>query len=68
MDPPTAVALTAPAAGGTMVSGNFLDLTAQATDADGVAKVLFYDGDTLLGADREPPYACRAAVLSNGIF
>ena len=66
VDPPTAVALTAPTAGGTMVSGNFLDLTAQATDADGVAKVLFYDGDTLLGDDREPPYNCRAAIRSDG--
>ena len=66
VDPPTAVALTAPAAGGPMVSGNFLDLTAQATDADGVAKILFYDGDTLLGGDREPPYTCRAAILGNG--
>ncbi|MDY7228175.1 Ig-like domain-containing protein [Hyalangium rubrum] len=52
--PPTAT-LTAPAQGA-LLRGS-AQLTATASDAQGVARVEFYDGATLIGTDTASPYA-----------
>lgn len=52
---PPAVSLTAPA---TANVGTAVTLSASASDADGtIAKVEFYDGATLIGADTTAPYS-----------
>ncbi|MES2535082.1 MAG: Ig-like domain-containing protein [Pseudomonadota bacterium] len=54
------VNLTAPANAATYPAGAPIDLAATATDADGsVAKVEFFDGDTLLGTATQAPYTWR---------
>jgi bacillolysin len=52
-----AVTLTAPAPGATFVPGSTITLSATATDADGIARVEFYDGATRLGEDVTSPYS-----------
>jgi hypothetical protein len=59
--PPT-VSLTSSATSVT-TAGN-LTLTASATDNVGVAKVVFYDGATLLGTDTSAPYTQVVAVAA----
>ncbi|MEQ1859284.1 MAG: Ig-like domain-containing protein [Chthoniobacteraceae bacterium] len=48
------VALTAPANGANFITPNPITLTATASDADGIVRVEFYDGATLLGATTAP--------------
>lgn len=64
-NPPT-VALTAPANGSTGVTGTPINLTATASDPDGVAKVEFYDGNTNLGEDVSPPYTLSWTPTTTG--
>lgn len=54
--PPT-VSLTSPAAGATFPPGSIITLNVTASDADGVARVEFYDGATKLGEDVTSPYS-----------
>lgn len=50
--------ITAPAGGMSYISGQNVEITATATDADGsVAKVEFYQGTTLIGQATTSPYA-----------
>ncbi len=53
--PPT-VSLTAPQAGST-VQGTAATVSANATDAQGISKVEFYSGTTLIGSDTTSPYS-----------
>ncbi|MES2538887.1 MAG: Ig-like domain-containing protein [Pseudomonadota bacterium] len=66
-----AVNLTAPVDAATYPAGAPIELAATATDTDGsVAKVEFFDGDTLLGTATQAPYTWRwsgAAAGSHGI-
>jgi subtilisin family serine protease len=55
VDAPPQVALTSPASGA--VLAGTVSLTATASDAEGLARVEFYDGATLLGSDTSAPYA-----------
>jgi hypothetical protein len=55
VDAPPQVALSSPAAGA--VLAGTVSLTATASDAEGLARVEFYDGATLLGSDASAPYA-----------
>ena len=58
------VTLAAPA---NVIQGGAVSLTATAADADdGVAKVEFFDGSTLLGADATSPYALTWTPTSAG--
>lgn len=43
-------------------------LTASATDADGIAKVEFYQNGSLLGTDTTSPYSFTTAILSAGTY
>jgi hypothetical protein len=65
---PPAVVLTAPAAGTTFTPGSTITLTATATDADGVARVEFYDGSTKLGEDAGSPYSFAWANVAAGNY
>jgi hypothetical protein len=53
--PPDEVVLTAPAPGETVTGP--LTLTASASDNLGVVAVDFFDGETLIGTDTQPPYS-----------
>ena len=58
------VTLAAPA---NVIQGSTASLTASAADADdGVAKVEFFDGSTLLGEDTTSPYALTWAPTTGG--
>jgi hypothetical protein len=56
-NPPPSVNLAAPAAGAVIISGQTTTLTASASDADGVSKVEFFDGATLIATDTTAPYS-----------
>lgn len=51
---PPVVTLTAPANGANFITPNPIVMTATASDADGITRVEFYDGTTLLGATTAP--------------
>ena len=53
---PTTVSLTQPASGATFTAPATVSLAASATDADGIAKVEFFNGATKLGEDTTAPY------------
>ncbi|HTF19831.1 MAG TPA: Ig-like domain-containing protein, partial [Chryseolinea sp.] len=55
---PPAVSITAPAANASIVAGTAINITANATDANGtIARVEFYNGNTKIGEDLTGPYA-----------
>lgn len=61
------VTLTAPATGSTVPLPATIELTADATDADGtVARVEFYQGVTKLGEDTSAPYSYTWSGMSSG--
>jgi hypothetical protein len=62
------VAWLAPLNGGVAVDGPML-LAARASDDQGVAKVEFYDGETLIGSDLAPPYtlAWKTTGVARGV-
>ncbi|MEB2777648.1 Ig-like domain-containing protein, partial [Algoriphagus sp. D3-2-R+10] len=63
------VNITAPGANSQFIQGDNLNITANATDADGtIAKVDFYNGNTLLGTDTSSPYSFDWANLPVGSF
>jgi uncharacterized protein (TIGR03437 family) len=51
------VTLTVPATGATFVAGDNITLAATAIDPDGISKVEFYQGSTLIGTDTTSPYS-----------
>jgi uncharacterized protein (TIGR03437 family) len=51
------VTLTVPTTGSTFVAGDNITMAATATDADGISKVEFYQGTTLIGTDTSNPYS-----------
>ena len=65
--PPT-VSLTAPASGSTYTTPASITLTASASDSDGIAKVEFYNGATLLGTDTTAPYSWPLANVAAGSY
>ncbi len=66
INPPPIVALTTPADGATISQGVPFTIEATASDAQGIAKVEFYDGSTKLGEDLAAPYAFSVSSLSLG--
>jgi YD repeat-containing protein len=56
-NPPPAVALTSPANGSSVAAPASISLSATATDGDGVNRVEFYSGSTLIGTDTTSPFA-----------
>jgi subtilisin family serine protease len=56
---PPQVSLLTPSDGSSVVVGAVVNVTATATDADGIAKVEFYAGATLLGTDSSSPYGVQ---------
>ena len=66
---PPVVALTAPADGAVFTAPAAIELTADATDADdGVARVEFFAGTTLIGTDTSSPYAVTWTDVPAGTF
>lgn len=55
-NPGPTVALTAPTNGATAIAPATFNLAATATDSDGVGRVEFYAGATLIGTDHSSPY------------
>ncbi len=53
---PPVVTLTSPANGAVYSQGDAIALSATASDADGIAKVEFYDGGNFIGEDNSAPY------------
>ena len=56
-DQPPGVAVTNPTAGARLVSGQIIELRADATDDVGVTRVDFYVDDRLVGSDRSAPFS-----------
>lgn len=54
--PPPVVSITAPVGNATVFFGDPIAITANATSAAGIAKVLFFAGNTYLGEDTTAPY------------
>jgi uncharacterized protein (TIGR03437 family) len=62
------VTLTVPTNGSTFVAGNDITLEATASDSDGIAKVEFYQGTTLIGTDATGPYSIVWASVPKGNY
>ena len=65
---PPAVSLTSPANGSSHTSPASVALGATATDPDGIAKVDFYAGGTLVGTDTTSPYAFNWTGVGAGTY
>jgi hypothetical protein len=65
---PPAVSLTSPSNGSSFLSPATIAMAATATDADGVAKVDFYNGSTLLGTDTTSPYTFSWTSVAAGSY
>lgn len=66
---PPVIALTAPATGAVRYVGDVIQLTADASDADGtITKVEFYQGTTKLGEDTTAPYAYDWSGFTTGAY
>lgn len=70
--PPTnakpTVAITAPAAGSTLITGSTVTISANAADSDGsVAKVEFFAGATPLGVDSSAPFSVTWTPQAAGV-
>ena len=62
------VSLTARADNAMYTAPAMIALTADATDSDGIARVGFYQGSTLLGASTASPYATPGTTFRPGIM
>ncbi|MCE9609117.1 MAG: metallophosphoesterase [Chthoniobacter sp.] len=62
------VTLTAPANNTVLAAPAAFTLTATASDADGIARVEFYQGQTKLGEDTTAPYELAVAGLAAGNY
>ncbi|HEX8529044.1 MAG TPA: Ig-like domain-containing protein, partial [Cytophagales bacterium] len=68
-NPAPTVSLTAPAKDALITTPADITLTAQAADANGtVAKVAFYQGNTLLGEATASPYSFTWANVPEGVY
>lgn len=66
---PPAVSITAPAAGDVFTAPATVAVSASASDPDGtVARVEFFLGTTLIGADASPPYTATASGVAAGTY
>ncbi len=65
---PTTVSLTSPASGATFTAPATVSLAANATDADGIAKVEFFNGATKLGEDTTAPYTSQWTGVAAGSY
>ncbi len=66
---PPVVSLTSPTNGASLVAPGTFNLTASATDSDGsVAKVDFYNGNTLLFTDNTAPYTYSWTNVAVGSY
>lgn len=64
---PPAVSLTSPSAGASFDCGSIVTVSASASDADGlVARVEFFDGGLLIGADTSAPYSVSWSANASG--
>jgi hypothetical protein len=64
---PPAVSVTSPPDGASFVTPTFVDIAAEASDADGtVARVDFYADDVLIGSDTSAPWGVTWSVASAG--
>ena len=68
VNPPPMVALTSPANGGSAAAPASISLSATATDSDGIKRVEFYSGDTLIGTDMTAPYAMTWSGIDGGVY
>jgi uncharacterized protein (TIGR03437 family) len=62
------VTLTVPPNGAVFVAGDNITMTATATDSNGISKVEFYQGTTLLGTDTTSPYSVVWNNVSKGNY
>ena len=63
------VSLTSPSNDEVFVLGDAITLAASASDFDGtIAKVIFYNGDTILGEDSTQPYTYTLSDLAVGAY
>ena len=67
-DYPPTVSLTAPAVGTVVTAPSSLTLMADATDADGIAKVAFYQNNNLLTEDTQAPYSFDWSNIAAGNY
>lgn len=66
---PPEVEITSPASGSIFQAGASVTATAAASDADGtIARVEFYAGETLVGADDTAPYSLTAENVPAGTY
>lgn len=65
--PPT-ITLTAPASGATFTAPATINITATATDAEGISKVEFYNGANKLGEDASSPYSYTWTGVASGAY
>jgi hypothetical protein len=65
---PPSVTLTSPTAGANFSPGSTITLSANATDADGIQRVEFYDGATKLGEALTAPYSFEWTNVVTGNY
>ncbi|MBC7450671.1 MAG: discoidin domain-containing protein, partial [Cytophagales bacterium] len=65
--PPT-VSITAPANNATFTAPSTITITADAADADGIARVEFYNGASKLGEDATSPYSYVWSGVAAGTY
>jgi regulation of enolase protein 1 (concanavalin A-like superfamily) len=65
---PPSVSLTSPAGGTTYAAPATVPIAANATDADGVARVEFFANGTLIGTDTTSPYAYTWSGVAAGTY
>jgi hypothetical protein len=64
------VSITSPADGSTVVAGATVTVMASAADADGIARVEFFVGSTLIGTDSSPgdEYSAPWRPTTQGVY
>jgi regulation of enolase protein 1 (concanavalin A-like superfamily) len=67
-NPPPVVTLTAPANGASYIAPATIAVSATATDANGIARVEFYRGTTLLATDTSSPYGYSWTGVAAGTY
>ena len=67
-NPPPMVALTAPANGASFAAPASIALSATASDSDGINRVEFYSGSTLIGTDTTSPYGMTWSGIDGGSY
>jgi hypothetical protein len=67
-NPAPNVAITAPTAGASFVTGDVVNITATATDNGSVTGVEFFVGTTSIGTDNTAPYTATYTTATTGTF